>query len=171
MSGKVQLKPKAVGPPSDTEKKKVFIFGSDRDVMRQMSSQLGRQNLRVVADDNEDRVLSRLQAVDPELILILINAPIRTPIVDVVRKVFVWIREKAREMNRILKSPSGLLWDKAVVILYKTEIPLGAMDFVGAEIADTDEILSRCKAHGNVHYIGTYAPISFVAKVRQFFEI
>lgn len=115
--------------------------------------------------NEEKMLLSTLSEFDPDLIFMEINGPTRSPIDQVVKVVFMWTKNYARRINRELNSPTQRLWDKAKVVMYKTDPEDQDINPAGETITDIDDILFKCKEKGDVIYIGLYAPWSFYSKL------
>ncbi len=150
--------------------KKALIFGLNARPIKRMAEQLEKENLPVSVVTDEKKLLLKLYDADPDLIFVEINAPTQKATEDHVADIFAWMRARVRAINKFLESPSHVLWQKSRVILFKTESELGATGSIGAEIADTDEIILKCGQLGNVQYIGIYSPWSFISKVRPLLD-
>lgn len=144
---------------------KAVVFGAQPKQVQQMCDQLKRKKIASMPVVEEKNLLSSLSAFDPDLIFLEINGETRSPIDQIVKVVFMWTKNYARKINATLNSPSSRLWDKAQVIMYKTENEDAAANPAGVTITDLDEVLFKCKEMGDVEYIGLYSSWSFFSKI------
>ena len=158
--------PEDTATHNDDDRRKALIFSMQKNILKQMAAQLEEENLQVLAVDDEWQLMRQLDFFEPDLVILQVNARTDQAVEEVVGDVFTWMRNYARKLNKILNSPSGLLWNRAKVVLFKSEEALGPIDSLGAEISDTDEALRKCALMGPIHYIGPYSPVSFIAKIR-----
>lgn len=152
------------------KQKKAVVFGLDPRQVKQMSDQLIKAGVLVKTVTDENKLLLQLEETDPDLIFLEIEARTRQSSEDIVADIFVFIRNRARAINKFLNSPSGLLWARSRVILYRTETTTSPTESLGADIADTEEVLRKCSLLGEVRFIGFYSPMSFISKVRPYLE-
>ncbi len=151
-------------------RKKVLVFCMDNALAKQIVQQLQRNSLLVWFINEEKKLLSALDQADPELILIEINAPTNRPLDKIVAEIFVWMRTRARAINKFLDTPSQYLWQYSKIVLFESESPLTPTRLLAAEMADTDELVRLCSLLGDVKYIGIYSPFSFMSKLRPLLE-
>lgn len=151
--------------PQPSEPLKAVIFGSRAKQIQQMSDQLKRKRVLALPVVEERKLLSSLSEFDPDFIFLEINGETPSPIEQIVKVVFMWTKNYARKINATLNSPSSRLWDKARVIMFKTESEDAASNPAGVTISDLDEILFKCKEVGDVEYIGLYSSWSFFSKI------
>jgi len=144
---------------------KAVVFGSQPKQVRTMSEQLMRKRILVSPVVEEKNLLATLSTADPDLIFLEINGVTRSPIEQIVKIVFMWTKNYARKINATLNSPSSRLWDKARVIMYKSENEDEAMNPAGVTITDLDDVLFKCKEIGDIQYIGLYSSWSFFSKI------
>lgn len=144
---------------------RAVVFGSQAKQVRSMSEQLKRKGLEVSAVLEEKNLLSRLSEFDPDIIFLEINGVTRSPIEQIVKVVFMWTKNYARKINAVLNSPTSRLWDKAKVVLYKSEFEDVGVNPTGETVTDLDEVLFKCKEAGEVQYIGLYSTWSFFSKL------
>ena len=150
--------------------KTALIFGMNGRPLKRMAEQLEKEGLLVEVVSDEKKLLLKLYDVDPDLIFVEINAPTQKAPEDHVADIFAWMRARVRAINKFLDSPSHMLWQKSRVVLFKTESEMGATGSLGAEIADTDELILKCGQLGNVQYIGIYSFWSFMSKIRPLLD-
>lgn len=158
------------GKEPRAEPLRAVVFGSHPKQVRQMCDQLTRKKLLVSPVVEEKNLLASLSSFDPDLIFLEINGVTRSPIDQIVKIVFLWTKNYARKINATLNSPSSRLWDKALVIMYKSENEGADVNPAGATITDLDEVLFKCKEIGDVQYMGLYAPWSFFSKIEPFLK-
>ncbi|MCC6759026.1 MAG: hypothetical protein IT395_05335 [Candidatus Omnitrophica bacterium] len=148
-----------------SEPLKAVIFGSRVKQIQQMSEQLKRKKILALPVPEERKLLSSLSEFDPDFIFLEINGETPSPIEQIVKVVFMWTKNYARKINKTLNSPSSRLWDKAKVIMFKTENEDAGANPAGVTIGDLDEVLFKCKEVGDVEYIGLYSSWSFFSKI------
>ena len=151
-------------------RQRALVFCVYRRVGQQISQQLEKKNMKVWLVSEEQKLLSQLNEADPDLILIEINAPTVKPIEQIMADVFAWMRGRAREIKKVLNSPSKYLWEHSRVILFKSDVEISSTTSLTAEMADTDDVVRQCNLIGDVKYVGVYYPLSFIAKVRALLE-
>lgn len=138
-------------------------------MIKQMTDQLLRKKYIAQGVISEKSLIATLTQVDPDVICIEINGITQNPIQDIVKIVFMWINNHARKVNKALNSPSARLWQKAKVVMFKSDPDEGAVNPAGVTLPqDLDEVLFKCKEAGNIEYIGLYSPWSFLAKLKPF---
>lgn len=150
--------------------RKALIYGTQAGLTKQMAGQLFKEKILVRTTQNENDIVAILKEFDPDLVFLEINARSEKPIEDIVADVFAWMRNLVRNINKILNSPTGLLWQRSQIILFKSEQALGPTDSLAEAIIDIDESLRKCMVLGQVQYIGAYSPVSFISKVRPWLE-
>lgn len=153
-----------------TDPKKAVVFGSDARTLRQICDQLGKKNMRVWPLSDEKLLLLKLNEADPDLILVEINAVTHKPIDKIVADIFIWMRARARAINKILESPSQYLWQRSKVVLFKSDSEITATGSLSADVADIDDVVRQCSFYGDVKYIGLYASMSFISKIRPLID-
>lgn len=149
---------------------KVLIFATDALVAGQMAVGLKNRDVGVRFVNDERKLLEELERIDPDLILLQLNASITSPLDQIVGEIFKWMRSRARSVNKFLNTPSQYLWQHAKVVLFESESQINPTDSLSAQIADTDETIRLCQLLGDVKYIGVYSPFSFIAKIWPFLE-
>lgn len=156
--------------PDQGMRKKVLVFCMEYPLARQIVQQLEKKELLVRLVNDERELLSQLDQVDPELILIDVNAPTNRSLDIIVADIFVWMRTRARAINKLLHTPSQYLWQHCKIVLFKSDSEISTTGSLAAEMADTDELVRLCSLLGDVKYIGLYSPFSFIPKIRPFLE-
>lgn len=151
-------------------RKKVLVFCMDHLLANQIIQQLEKKDILAWLVNDEKKILEQLDRADPELILIDINAPTSRSLEVIVSEIFVWMRTRARAINKLLHTPSQYLWQHCKVVLFKGDSEISATGSLAAEMADTDELVRLCSLLGDVKYIGLYSPFSFIPKIRTFLE-
>ncbi len=144
---------------------RAVVFGSQVKLVKQMTEQLSRKKFLAWGITDEKDLLAALSKHDPDMIFLEINGVTRSPIEEIVKVVFLWIKNYARKINAALESPTSRLWEKAQVILYKSEMNEDALNPAGPMIPDLDEVLFKCRDVGAVTYIGLYSAWSFYSKL------
>lgn len=147
-----------------------LVFCTLRSVGQQIVQQLERKNMRVWLVNDEQKLLSKLNEADPDLIVLEINATVTKPIEQIVPDIFIWMRGRAREINKVLNTPSKYLWERAKIVLFKSDVEMTPTGSRSADMADTDDVVRQCNLSGDVKYIGIYSSFSFIGKVRMVLE-
>ncbi len=154
----------------ESGQRRVLVFCTDNSVAKQIVDQLSKKNFLVWHVDDERKLLTQLDHVDPELILMQINALLTRSFETIVAEVFLWMRARARAINKFLDTPSQYLWQHSRIILFKSETQITPTGSLMADIADDDELVRVCSLLGDVKYIGTYSFFSFIPKIRFLIE-
>ena len=161
---------KKAAPDSGFAGRRAVVFCMARSIGQQIVQQLEKRNMQVALVSDELKLLAKLQEIDPDLVLIQVDAPVNNPVIRIVPDVFAWMRGRAREINKALNTPNRYLWEKAKVILFKCDVEISSISSVSAQIADTDNIIQQCHQYGDVKYIGIYSAFSFIGKIRALIE-
>lgn len=161
---------KKAAPDSGFAGRRAVVFCMARSIGQQIVQQLEKKNMQTALVSDEQKLLAKLNEIDPDLVLIQIDAPTNKPITQMVPDVFSWMRGRAREINKVLNTPNRYLWEKAKVILFKSDVEITATSSVSAQMADTDDIIRQCNEYGDVKYIGIYSSFSFIGKIRALIE-
>lgn len=161
---------KKTSGPEENGQRKIFVFATDNSAAGQMTDQLKKKGFFVWHVNDERKLLADLDSVDPELILMQINALVKRPFEQIVEDVFLWMRNRARAINKFLDTPSQYLWQHSKIILFKSETHLTPTGSLAADIADDDELVRACSLLGEVKYIGGYSPLSFIGKIGALVE-
>lgn len=151
-------------------RERAIVFCMYSRVGQQICQQLEKKKIEVCLVTDEAKLAAKLKEMDPDLILVEINASTAKPIYQLVGDIFVWMRNRAREINKVLNSPSKYLWERAKVVLFKSEVDITATGSLSSDMADTDDIVRECSMLGNVHYIGIYSSLSFISKLRSLLQ-
>jgi hypothetical protein len=151
-------------------RKKVIVFSMNQVIAQQMKRQLEKKNFFVCLVHNEKDLLPQINQADPQIILMDVVASAICPFPALVAEVFVWMRGRARAINKFLDTPSQYLWEHSKIILFKSDSEMTATGSLPAQLADTDELVYQCSLVGNVKYIGLYLSFSFIDKMRSLVE-
>lgn len=165
MSDETAQGPKMPENQKHAEPLRAVVFGSHPKVVNQMCGQLERKNILSRPVTDERFLLATLSEFDPDLIFLEINGVTRSSVEQIVKVVFMWTKNYARKVNAALNSPSGRLWARAKVVMYKNEEQEAPLNPSGIVITDLDEVLFKCKDAGDITYIGLYSTWSFYSKI------
>ncbi len=149
---------------------KVLVFATDHLLLKQIAGLLEKKNVLIWLVSDERKLSRELEQADPELILMQLNATTIRPLDQIVADVFVWMRKRARAINKLLDTPSHYLWQHSKVVLFEGESQITPTGSLSAQIADTDEMIRLCQLLGDVKYIGEFSSYSFMSKMRPFLE-
>lgn len=168
-----KLKPQNPPPFDDKDpdgRRRALVFCANTSVARQMAQQMEKRNFLVWMVTSEERLLVRLEESDPQLILIDLFAPTKRRLDAIVSDVFKWMRGRARTINKLLGTPNQFLWEHSRVVLFKSDEEMSPAGSLATDIADIDEMIRLCSLAGNVRYIGLFSPLSFISKIRPFWD-
>ena len=150
--------------------KKVLVFSMNLVIADQIKRQLEKKNFYVCLVSDEKSLLSQIDEFDPKVILMDVATSTQRLFQDIVAEIFLWIRGRARAINKFLDTPSQYLWEYSKVILFKSDSEMSATGSLTAQMADTDELVYQCSLFGPVKYIGIYLTFSFINKMRSVVE-
>lgn len=168
---KIIKKTSVCSSPEDLSvRKKAIVFSMNQAIAQQIKRQLEKKKFFVCLVDDEKNLLSQIDQVEPQIILMDVMALASHSFLEIVAEVFVWMRGRARAINKFLDTPSQYLWEHSKIILFKSDSEMTAMDSLTAQVADTDELVYQCSLLGNVKYIGLYLSFSFLDKMRTLVE-
>lgn len=145
---------------------RAVVWGTQAAIVKQMTEQLNKRKIVAQGVTDEKKLIAVLREHDPDLIFLEINGPAKSPVPEIVKVVFMWVNNFARKINRELNSPSARLWQKAKVVMFKSELEDDGTNPAGTTITDLDDLLLQCQEHGPLTYIGLYASWSLSAKIK-----
>lgn len=150
-------------PAAATAKSKALIFGSDDAVLANMVQLLEKEKCHAVVTQDETQLPVQVDSMEPELILLQVNNQTATPIDRIVWMLNSLIKKKIKLANSEVAASR-----KGNIVLFKVEEEMSGLDSMGASIADLENILDRCTDEGCKKYIGSFSPVLFISKIKEF---
>lgn len=148
-------------PALAAAKRKALIFGSDDHILENMVNLLEKEMCHAVITKDETQLSLQVDTMEPDLILLQLNSQTATPIDKIVGLLNDLIQKKQPRG----KAPAVVR--RGNIVIYKIEEDHGAMDFTAA-MADTDSLVERCTEEGCKKYIGSFSPVVFITKIKEF---
>ena len=116
-----------------------MIFGSQEDVLQEMSRHLRGKQCTVDFVQEEGKIMARINSFKPDVILLQLNSEVKLPIDQ-------WVAELIK--NKVA----------ARIIIFKAK-EMRSVSF------STDIFVKRCYDNGASGYIGEYSSASFISQL------
>lgn len=132
--------------------KLAVLFSSEKTITSEMTEELKSQQYRVTVITDEVELLYNAAQLKPELFLLQINQPMTLSLDQIVLKL----------------TDSLPVNDKRRIILFKVDEGVDATSSITAETAAIENLVQTCIDNGAAGYMGDYARISFLRKIKSF---
>jgi len=156
-------------PAQQIASKKVIVFGRDDTVLNSMNKQLQGKKCGVLVIKDEYQLPMHFDRVNPDILFLQIFDGDKRSIVDVLRELKVVIEQKfqAAEVKSLSKN-EDLEYKIPYIVLYKVTEDLNTVSTISEGVLDTENLLGRCSEILPTKFIGLYAQMSFISKIKGF---
>jgi len=149
--------------------KRVIIFGRDDIVLNGMNKQLQNEKCGVLVIKDEDQLPVHFDRVNPDIILLQLFDGDKKSIIEVLSNLKKVIERKFHETEvKSLSQSECLEYRIPYILLYKIGEELSAVSSISESVLDTETLINRCSEILPTKFIGLYAQMSFVSKVKDF---
>ncbi len=141
-------------------KKKILLFGYEKNVLKEMSQQLEKKKCSVKIVPEENDISKMIKEVDPQIIFLEVKPDAAVSLESVLTVIHQTFNETAGKSRDPQQSTD--------IIIYKVHHAVSGVTMIASDVADTDTLLTQCSKIGYTKYIGLYSPFTFYLKVKDF---